>query len=172
MELETADRAESQDFVAGNDYAALFKEEEVKGGDVVEQNGNLLGRHRGIIHYTIGQRKGLGIASDRPLYVTKIDAENNRIVVGDRENLFSKGLIAKDLNLVAIDRLDRQHKIGAKIRLNHKEIPAMLFPNGNDKAKILFNTPQMSVTPGQSAVFYRGDTVLGGGIIERALRSN
>jgi len=172
MELETAYGAESQDFVARNDYAVLFNEEEVKSGDIVDENLNLLGRHRGIIHYTIGQRRGLGIASDRPLYVTKIDTENNRIVVGDRENLFAKGLIAKDLNLVAIDRLDRQHKIGAKIRLNHQEIPATLFPHGNDRAKILFNTPQMSVAPGQSAVFYRGDTVLGGGIIERALRSN
>ena len=172
MELETAYRAESQDFVARNDYGVLFNEEEVKGGDIMDENGNFLGKHRGIIHYTIGQRRGLGIASDRPLYVTKIDAENNRIVVGDRENLFSKGLVAKDLNLVAIDRLDRQHKIGVKIRLNHQEIPATLFPHGSDRAKILFNTPQMSVAPGQSAVFYRGDTVLGGGIIERALRSN
>lgn len=171
MEFETADRAESQDFIAGNDYAVLFREEETEDGDVVDEDGNLLGRHRGIIHYTIGQRRGLGIASDRPLYVTKIDAENNRIVVGNRESLSCKGLIANDLNLVAIDRLDRQHRIEAKIRLNQKEIPATLFPHGKDRAKILFDTPQMSVAPGQSAVFYRGDTVLGGGYIERAIRS-
>jgi len=167
--LETADRPESQDFVSGTDYSSLFYEEEVKEGDIVDEKGNTLGKHRGIIHYTVGQRRGLGIASDRPLYVLKIDAQNNRIVVSDRENLFSEGLVAANLNLIAVERLDRPYKVKAKIRLKHKEADATVFPHEKNKAKILFDDPQMSVTPGQSAVFYSDDIVFGGGIIEQAL---
>ncbi len=167
--LETADRPESQDFIAGGNYSTLFNKEELKKGDIVDEKGNILGKHRGIIYYTLGQRRGLGIASDRPLYVSKIDAENNSIVVSDREKLFSEGLIATDLNLIAVDRLDRPYKVKAKIRLKHREADATVFPHENDKAKILFDEPQVSVTPGQSAVFYSEDTVFGGGIIERPL---
>jgi len=167
--LETADRPESQDFVSGTDYSSFFKDGEVKEGDIVDEGGHVLGRHRGIVHYTVGQRRGLGIASDRPLYVLRIDARNNRIVVGEREGLFSVGLVAKDLNLIAIERLDAAHKVKAKIRLQHKEADSTLFPHANNKAKIVFEEPQMSVTPGQSAVFYSDDIVLGGGIIEKAL---
>lgn len=167
--LETADRPESQDFISGGDYSSLFNKEEVKEGQIVDEKGDILGKHRGIIHYTVGQRRGLGIASDRPLYVMKIDAENNRIVVSEWENLFSEGLIARDLNFIAVDRLDGPYKVKAKIRLRHKEADASVFPHGNNKAKILFDEPQMSVTPGQSAVLYSDDTVFGGGIIERAL---
>ncbi len=167
--LETADRPESQDFISGGDYSSLFNKEEVKEGQIVDEKGDILGKHRGIIHDTVGQRRGLGIASDRPLYVMKIDAENNRIVVSERENLFSEGLIATDLNLIAVDRIDGPYKIKAKIRLRHKEADATVFPYGTNKAKIVFDEPQMSVTPGQSAVLYSEDTVFGGGIIERAL---
>jgi tRNA-specific 2-thiouridylase len=167
--LETADRPESQDFVSGTDYSSLFHEEEVKQGDIVDEKGNTLGKHRGIIHYTVGQRRGLGISSDRPLYVLRIDSQNNRIVVSERENLFSDGLIAADLNLIAVEQLDRPYKLKAKIRLKHKEADATVFPHENNKAKILFNDPQMSVTPGQSAVLYSDDIVFGGGIIEQAL---
>ncbi len=167
--LETADRPESQDFVSGTDYSSLFSEEEIDAGDIVDEKGNILGRHRGIIHYTIGQRKGLGIASEQPLYVLKIDSQTNRIVVSDRKSLFSEGLIAGDLNLIAVERLERPYKIRAKIRLQHKETDATLFPHGNNKAKIVFDEPQMSVTPGQSAVFYSDDIVFGGGVIEKAL---
>jgi tRNA-specific 2-thiouridylase len=167
--LETANRPESQDFISGIDYASLFYKEEVKEGDIVDETGGVLGTHRGIIHYTVGQRKGLGISSDRPLYVLKIDAQRNRIVVSDRENLLSEGLIAADLNLIAVDQLEKPHKVKAKIRLQHKEADATLFPHENNRAKILFDEPQMSVTPGQSAVFYSDDIVFGGGVIEQAL---
>lgn len=167
--LETADRPESQDFISGTDYASLFHEEEIKEGDIVDETGRTLGTHRGIIHYTVGQRKGLGISSDRPLYVLKIDARTNRIVVSDRENLLSEGLIAADLNLIAVDQIESSHKVKAKIRLQHKEADATLFPHENNRAKIIFDEPQMSVTPGQSAVFYADDIVLGGGIIEQSI---
>ena len=167
--LETAIRPESQDFIAGGDYSTLFNNKEIRKGDIVDDKGNTLGKHRGIIHYTVGQRKGLGIASDRPLYVVKIDPENKRLEVSDRESLFSEGLIAKDLNLIAIDLLDRPYKTEVKIRLKQKAADATVFPYERNEAKILFKKPQMSVTPGQSAVFYSDNNVLGGGIIEKAL---
>ncbi len=167
--LGTADRPESQDFISGADYSSFFHKEELREGEIVDEAGNILGRHRGIIHYTVGQRKGLGIASDRPLYVLRIDAQNNRIVVSDKKGLLSEGLIAADINLIAVERLDRPYKVKAKIRLQHKETSATLFPHQSNKAKIVFNKPQMSVTPGQAAVFYSDDMVLGGGLIEQAL---
>jgi len=167
--LETANRPESQDFIAGGDYSYFFNKEEVKKGDIVDEEGNILGRHQGIILYTVGQRRGLGIASGRPLYVVKIDAENNRIVVGDRDGLFSEGLIAKDVNLISIERLDLPYKVKVKIRLQHTEVDATVLPYDNSRVKVLFNEPQMSVAPGQSAVLYSDDTVFGGGVIERAL---
>jgi len=169
MGLGTADRPESQDFIAGGDYAPLFDKEEIKEGDIVDENGNVLGKHRGIISYTIGQRRGLGIAARKPLYVVNIDAENNRIVVSDRNNFYAKGLIATDLNLIAVERLDRPYRVKAKIRLKHRETDATVFPYKENRARIAFDEPQMAVTPGQSVVFYSDDVVLGGGTIERAL---
>ena len=166
--LQTSDRPESQDFIAGGDYTSLFGEMEMDAGDIVDEKGKILGRHRGIIHYTIGQRRGLGVASHRPLYVVKIDVQQNSVVVSDKKVLLSKGLVAKELSLIGIDKLDRSYKVKVKIRFQHKEADAVLVPHKKNKAQIIFDKPQMSVTPGQSAVFYRGDTVLGGGIIEKA----
>lgn len=167
--LETAIRPESQDFIAGGDYSPLFNREEIEEGDIVDEKGNIVGKHRGIVHYTVGQRKGLGIASGSPLYVIRIDAPDNRIIVSDRKNLFSEGLIAKDLNLIAVKTLDLPHDVQVKIRINHNAADATLFPHEKGKARLLFKEPQMALTPGQSAVFYSGDTVLGGGVIEKAL---
>ncbi len=169
MGLRTSDRPESQDFISGSDYTPLFRDREIRDGDIVDENGNVLGRHRGIVRYTIGQRKGLGLSSPRPLYIIRIDAVENRIIVGEKEALLSKGLIVRVLNLIAIDELDRPYRVKVKIRLQHKEADAMLSPHKNNRAEILFDEPQMSVTPGQSAVFYLDDTVLGGGIIEKTL---
>jgi tRNA-specific 2-thiouridylase len=167
--LQTANRPESQDFISGTDYSSLFHEEKIREGEIVDENGNVLGKHRGIIHYTVGQRKGLGISSDRPLYVLKIDAQRNRIIVSDKRNLLAKGLITANLNLIAVDQLERPHRVKAKIRLQHKGADATLFPHENNRARVIFDQPQMSVTPGQSAVFYVDDVVLGGGIIEHSI---
>lgn len=167
--FESAKRPESQDFIAGGDYSGIFEKDELKEGKIIDENGNILGRHRGIIHYTVGQRRGLGVASPRPLYIQSIDAKKNRIVVTDRANLFSKGLIAKDLNLISIDKLTAPQKVKAKIRLKHNETPATVFPHGKDKIKVIFKEPQISVAPGQSVVFYTGNTVVGGGIIRHSL---
>jgi tRNA-specific 2-thiouridylase len=166
--LETANREESQDFIGGGDYSILFDKDEIQAGEIVDEGGQVLGSHRGIIHYTIGQRRGLGIASQRPLYVSRIDADSNRIIVSDRENL-SKGLVAADLNLISADRIDQPQHVQVKIRLNHKEADATVFPPKDNQIRILFEKPQMSVTPGQSAVLYADDTVLGGGVITTAL---
>ncbi len=166
--LETADREESQDFIDGGDYSILFDKDEIQSGEIVDEGGQVLGRHRGIIHYTIGQRRGLGVASHRPLYVSRIDADNNRIIVSDRENL-SKGMVAADLNLISVDRIDQPQQVQVKIRLRHKEAEATVFPPDDNQTRILFKEPQMSVTPGQSAVLYADDTVLGGGVITAVL---
>jgi len=156
---------ESQDFISGKSYSILFKKEEMKEGIIVDKGGRVLGRHRGIVNYTIGQRRGLGISSSRPLYVIDIDPEKNRIVVGHKEELFSKGLIAKKVNLVSIPEIRKPIRAMVKIRQQHKEAPATLYPE-KDAVKVIFDKPQMAVTPGQSAVFYDGDMVIGGGVIE------
>lgn len=169
LSLNTADRVESQDFISGGNYSKLFCNDEIKEGDIVDDNGNILGKHRGIIYYTVGQRRGLGIASKHPLYVKNINAEKNIIVVSDRKNLFSEGLIASDLNLITVDRIDCPYKVKAKIRFRHNEVDATVFPLDKDKMKIVFDIPQMSVTPGQSVVLYKEDLVFGGGVIEQAI---
>jgi len=167
--LETADRIESQDFIAGGDYAALFNTDDIKSGDIIDERGEKLGEHRGIIHYTLGQRHGLGIPAKHPLYVVDIDAENNRIVVGKKEMLFSNGLIASDLNLLAVDMLDQSYRIKAKIRFNHRAVPATVFPHEENKVKLIFDAPEMAITPGQSVVMYFNDWVFGGGVIEKTI---
>ena len=166
--LETADREESQDFIDGGNYSILFSEDEIKTGEVVDEKGRVLGEHRGIVHYTIGQRRGLGIPSHQPLYVSRIDAANNRLVVSHHEHR-SKGLIATDVNLIAVDCIEQPLEVQVKIRLRHKATDATVYPPDGDQTRILFKKPQMSVTPGQSAVIYTGNTVLGGGIITAAL---
>ncbi|MBI4773827.1 MAG: tRNA 2-thiouridine(34) synthase MnmA [Deltaproteobacteria bacterium] len=171
LNFQSVHRPESQDFIAGDGYSSLFGQHEVKIGDIVDEKGNILGRHRGIIYYTVGQRRGLGVPFHQPLYVLKIDAERNRIVVGLKEALFAEGLIATDIRLFAVDELDRPYKVKAKIRLNHKETAATVAPYELGKVLIRFDEPQASVTPGQSVVLYSDDLVFGGGIIERALQA-
>jgi tRNA-specific 2-thiouridylase len=166
--LQSADREESQDFIDGGDYSILFSKDEIKAGEIVDEKGQVLGQHRGIIHYTIGQRRGLGIASHQPLYVSRIDAAKNRIVVSHHEHR-SKGLVATDFNLIAVDRIERPLDVKVKIRFRHKQTDATVYPPDGDQIRILFKKPQISVTPGQSAVIYADDTVLGGGIITAAL---
>ena len=167
--LNTYDKAESQDFIANGSYSHLFMENESREGEIVDRQGRVLGRHNGIIYYTIGQRKGLGIASSGPLYVNELDASNDKVIVGSREELFSKGLVARDINLIALDRLKGSYRAKVKIRYRHKETDAVITKYGENRVKVLFDEPQLSVTPGQSVVFYSGDIILGGGVIERSI---
>lgn len=123
------------------------------------------GTHKGLIHYTIGQRKGLGIAHETPLYVVDLDAKNNRLIVGEEKDIFTKTLYANDLNFtVDIDRT-KPIKVSAKIRYGAKEGPAILYPEENGKVKVEFEEPQRAITRGQSVVFYIEDVLIGGGKI-------
>lgn len=165
-DLPTKESAESQDFIDG-DYGMLFEEGDIREGDIIDDEGKVRGRHRGIIHYTIGQRKGLGLTNPKPLYVRAIDAKNNRIIVSEKESLFAKGLKAGKVSLLT-DKLNAEEKLDVKIRKNNNEIPAMVKFDG-DSMEILFENPQLAVTPGQSVVLYRGTQVLGGGVIDEAI---
>ncbi|MBI4284773.1 MAG: tRNA 2-thiouridine(34) synthase MnmA [Chloroflexi bacterium] len=164
--LGVASKPESQNFVEGG-YAALLAAE-ARPGPIFDRQGNRLGEHSGVPFYTIGQRRGLGIASAAPLYVTAIDAERNAITVGSRDEIYTDELIATGLNWIAIERLAETVRARARIRYQHREAEASLTPLEENRASVRFSEPQMAITPGQAVVFYDDDTVLGGGIIERA----
>ena len=167
--LHTSERPESQDFISGGDCTPFFDKDEINEGDIIDREGKVLGKHKGIIYYTVGQRKGLGIAAPNPLYVSAIDVENNRLVVSAQSELMSKELIAKDVNLISIEKLNKPVKVAVKIRIQHKAAPALISDFGEGRIKVTFDEPQLAVTPGQSAVFYDGDVVIGGGIIKNAV---
>jgi len=163
--LDLADRPESQDFIGGG-YSALV-EAEARPGPILDRRGNLLGRHRGIPFYTIGQRKGLGISSKERLYVTAIDREKNAVIAGGKEDVYGDELTASEMNWIAMEKLKRPIEVKAKIRYHHKESEARAIPLGKDKVHVKFKEPQTAITPGQAVVFYDDDTVVGGGTIER-----
>jgi len=170
MALPTANRPESQEicFIPDNDYAGFLREYAHANpipGPIIDGAGKRLGEHNGIFNYTIGQRKGLGIAAAEPLYVTGIDAAANAITVGGKEAVYSDELIAGDLNWIANPPPTKTFKAAARIRYRHQEAEAIITPTDNNNVHVKFTMPQMAVTPGQSAVFYDGDTVIGGGII-------
>ena len=162
--LDVADKAESQNFISGG-YSILF-DEQPEEGSILDRQGNVLGKHRGIPFYTIGQRRGLGIAAKTPLYVTGIDAEKNVVYVGSKDELLSDELTAADLNWISVDRLVEPMRVKAKIRYRHTAADAMVTPEVDGRVSVKFEKPQMSITPGQAVIFYTGDTVLGGGTIE------
>ena len=170
--LSSAKRAESQEicFIPNNDYVDYIKnnsQKSLKPGDFLDTNGNFLGKHTGIINYTIGQRKGLGVTFGKPVYVVKIDAKNNTIVLGEEKDLLSKELFAEKINYILINKPENPIEIQCKIRSTAKPCDALLIPLKDDKIKINFNIPQRAVTPGQSVVFYNNDIVLGGGVISK-----
>lgn len=166
----TADKPDSQDicFVPDGDYAAFierFTGHRYSSGDFVDTEGNVLGEHKGTIRYTVGQRKGLGIAVGRPMYVKRIDTESNRVILCDDEELFSDTLWASEFNWVSIDKPMTEIRCKAKIRYRHREQDARAFVEPDGLVRVVFDCPQRAVTPGQAVVLYDGDTVLGGGRI-------
>lgn len=167
--LEVAERPESQDFIAGGDYSQIFANDKLKEGDIVDESGKVLGRHKGIVHYTVGQRKGLGISNETPLYVMMVDPKKNRVVVTDKENLFSNGLAASSFNLLMPESPGKEFRAYARIRQKHKEAPATVTLLGEDKIRIIFDEPQISITPGQAVALYDNDILIGGGIIEERI---
>jgi len=171
--LRTAEKAESREicFVADNDYRRFLREwEEKRGirfepGEIVHSDGRVLGRHEGTAFYTIGQRRGLGIAHPTPLYVKEIDPAGRRVVVGDDCELFTGSCRVENVNWQALSRLDSPRPAAVKIRYLHTPAEATLTPESGSVARVDFAVPQRAVTPGQSAVFYDGNLVLGGGVI-------
>lgn len=167
-----AQRRESQDicFVPDGDYAGFicrYTGEEPVSGDFVGTAGQIYGRHKGIIRYTVGQRKGLGLSFPQPMYVCDIRPEENQVVLGKNEELFSTSLVARDLNLIAVESVPGPLRVTAKIRSRHKEQPATVLQTGPDELVVTFDQPQRAITRGQAVVLYDGDTVIGGGKIER-----
>ena len=165
-----AHKHDSQDicFVPDGNYAKFIEQHACKTypeGDFVDVHGNVLGRHKGIIRYTIGQRKGLGLALKEPMYVMDVDIEKNQVVLGRNEDLFSKRLVADDVNLISIGHIDTPIRVTAKVRYRHTEAPATVNPLPDGKIEVIFNEPQRAITKGQAVVLYDGDIVVGGGTI-------
>jgi tRNA-specific 2-thiouridylase len=171
LHLPVSRRPESQEicFIPDDDYVRFLKGR-IPGaflpGPILDTKGRLLGTHQGIIHYTIGQRKGMGIAASQPLYVLRIDSENNAVIAGPDEELKKKELIASDLNWISIKGLDGPIKAKARIRYKHREAAAWVSPLENGRASVRFSRKQRAITPGQAVVFYDGEIVVGGGTIE------
>ncbi len=168
MGLPTANSRESQDicFIPDNDYRSFITEHvTLKPGDIIDTKGKILGKHGGLAQYTVGQRQGLGLTSNQRLYVLRLDTAKNRLVVGTRDQLLSNRLFASKLSWISGEAPRKLSNITAKIRYRSPEVAAELCLS-NGTAEVQFHQPQPAITPGQAVVFYQGDVVLGGGIIE------
>ena len=159
-------------FIPDNNHGNFILKQKnnlVKEGNFVDKEGNILGRHKGIVYYTIGQRKGLGIALGRPVFVTDIRPKTNEVVLGAEEDIFKTDLVAKDVNFIPFDNLENELEVTAKVRYSAKPAVATLSPLKNGRIKVSFKETQRAITKGQSVVFYDGNVVVGGGIIEKIL---
>jgi tRNA-specific 2-thiouridylase len=167
--LPVADNPSSQDicFISGEYGEFLNQKDRSIPGDIVDSDGKVIGRHKGIIYYTVGQRHGLGIAAAEPVYIIDIQAETNRVVIGKEKELYRRELDAKDITWVSGNSPIRPIAVTVKVRYRAIEANATIYPQ-TDSARVLFNQPQRAVAPGQSAVFYHDDEVIGGGIIEHS----
>lgn len=168
--LLVASKPDSQEicFIPDNNYGRFLKENyntPVVPGNFVDRRGNVLGKHKGIIHYTIGQRKGLGISYGKPMFVVEIRSGENEVVLGEHQEVFQNVLYANQLNFMVFEKLEGPLRVDAKIRYSHKKVPCTIEMNDNNILKCEFDEPQRAITPGQAVVFYDGDIVLGGGTI-------
>ena len=157
-------------FVTDNDHGRFISEDKpgkVRSGDFVDKDGNVLGRHKGIVYYTIGQRKGLGIAFGIPMFVTGINAKRNQVILGSEDDIFKNELLAKDINFIPFDKLEKGLEVTAKVRYAGKPAEATLYPEAYGKVRVVFKDKQRAITKGQSVVFYNGNITVGGGIIEK-----
>lgn len=165
-----ADKAESQDFIDSGEYQSLFLQQESEPGRIVDEQGRQLGVHGGIHHFTVGQRRGLNLGgSPQPLYVLRIDAQNNNVIVGPKDSLAVRQLTASRLNWIAVEGINEPLKARARLRSRQAEEPCEVLPLGADRVEVRFDQPQYSAAPGQSVVFYDNDLVVGGGIIQRVV---
>jgi len=172
--LLTAPKRDSQDicFVPDGDYVAFMERHTGKtypDGNYVDLNGKIIGRHRGAVCYTIGQRKGLGIALGAPAYVCRKDMQKNTVTLGPNEALFADTLLAKDFNWIPFPALSGPMRVGAKIRHSQFEQPATVYPEEDGMVRVVFDQPQRAISPGQAVVLYDGDLVVGGGTIVKAV---
>ncbi len=170
MSFANADKKDSQDicFVPDGDYAGFIeREKNVKypEGDFIDMEGNVLGRHKGLIRYTLGQRKGLGISAGKPIYVCGKNLDDGTVILGDEEELFKNTLIAEDMNWISIPSLTEPIRVKACTRYHAKLQDATVYPEEGGKVKVIFDKPQRAMTPGQALVLYDGDLVIGGGTI-------
>jgi tRNA-uridine 2-sulfurtransferase len=173
--LPVAEKPESQEicFVQEGKYARFIeaylaeqgREAQAEPGEIVTRDGKVLGRHEGLYRYTVGQRRGLGLATGRPVYVSEINVAGNRLVVGEEEELGQQTCEVRDVNWIAWDSMDRPVEVQAKIRSKHQPAPARVEPLDGARVRVRFDHPQRAITPGQAAVFYAGERVLGGGWI-------
>ncbi len=169
--LSVASKPDSQEicFIHDNDYGKFLSDnsdKKIVPGKFLDTKGNVLGNHKGIVHYTVGQRKGLGIAFGKPMFVVAVNPENNTVVLGDDSEVFSETLTASDLNFISIEKPMDGMRVNAKIRYSAKEAPATINVIDENTIRVVFDTPQRAITPGQSVVFYDGDIVVGGGTID------
>jgi tRNA-specific 2-thiouridylase len=172
--LRVAGKPDSQEvcFIPDDDYRRFLREEagvEPAPGPIFDLSGRQVGVHQGLPFYTVGQRKGLGLASGRPLYVVEMDFARNALIVGEHRDVFSGGLLAEDLNLIAVERLEGEVRLSARVRYHGSEAKGVLAPLVNGRVRFDFDLPERAVTPGQAVVFYDGELVAGGAVIEKAL---
>ena len=169
--LPVAHKPDSQEicFIPDHDYASFIEEysgKKLPEGNFVDTEGRVLGRHRGITHYTIGQRRGLGLAAGRRIFVKEIRPDTNEVVIGEGEDVFADSLLCEDLNWMAVPKLPEEGmEVSAKIRYSHKGAPCLLQPEKDGRVSCRFRQPVRAVTPGQAVVFYQDDVVVGGGTI-------
>lgn len=171
--LKTADKEESMEicFVPDKDYKrflTMTDSVQVHRGEIVDLQGNVIGHHDGIEFYTIGQRKGLGLTTPKPVYVVDLDAQNNRVIVGDDSDLERATFRVERCNWIPMEKPEGPLEVSAKIRYNHPGTPATVIPLENGEAEVRLHLPQRAITPGQACVFYQDDLVVGGGWIKRA----
>lgn len=174
LELEVANKPDSQEicFIPDNDYAGFIEKRTGRPaaeGNYVNTDGEVIGRHKGIIHYTVGQRKGLGIAMGHPVFVKEIRPGTNEVVLSGNEDIFASALTCSQLHFMGMEKVEDGMEVSAKIRYNHKGAPCTLYNRGEDLVECRFQDPQRAITPGQAVVFYREDYVLGGGTIIGAM---
>ncbi len=164
---ELAQKKESQDFLETDNYSVLFEPDTFREGDIIDPRGKVIGRHRGLIHYTIGQRRNLGISGQsEPVYVLRIDALRNQLVVGPKALLYRNRLSAAQVNWLSIPAPTEASSCLARIRYQHEAAACVVTPVPNGTYQVVFEEPQLAITPGQIVVFYDGDLLLGGGVIQ------
>lgn len=168
--LVNADKPDSQDicFIPDGDYAKFITERagEQPDGDIVLSDGSVLGKHKGLINYTVGQRRGIGVSYSEPLFVINKDINSNKLVMGTKDEVFSSSLTASDVNFISFDKLTEPIECTAQTRYHQQDVPCCVYPLDDNRVRVEFKTPHKAISKGQAVVFYDGEYVVGGGTIE------